>query len=456
MKQLIKKIVPKFLFNSYHYLMAKLAEIIYFFPSNKMIIVGVTGTKGKTTTSNMIAAVIEAGGGLVGLATTANFRIGSEEWLNDHKMTMLGRFKLQKFLSKCQKAGCSHVVVETSSEGIKQYRHIGINYDLVVFTNLSPEHLESHGGFENYKKAKNELFKFLTSKKTKTLKNIKIPKIIVVNADDKLAGFFLDNKADQKYKYGFEELSCDITDSLGDSIEECIVPHDIQVTSTGTSFQYEAEKFALNFLGKFNIYNAVCALTVGLALEIPLVQIKQGLENIKSVPGRLEFIEEAKAKGFTVIVDYAYEPKSVENIYKVIEDFKKPESKVIAVTGSCGGGRDKARRPILGRLANRYADYVIVTNEDPYDENPEEIIDQVLAGTLEDSTRKLGENVFKVLERRDGIKKALQLATPGDIVILLAKGAEQCIAGPNGTKIPWDERTVARELLSELDHENAK
>ena len=450
MKKIIKKLTPDFAFNFYHYLMAKFAELIYLFPSNKMIIVGVTGTKGKTTTSNMIASVIEADGNLVGLATTANFRIGKKEWLNDHKMTMLGRFKLQKFLSRCQKAGCTHVVVETSSEGIKQYRHVGINYDLVVFTNLSPEHIEAHGGFENYKNAKNELFKFLTTKKTKTLNNKKIPKTIIVNADDKLAGFFLENKADKKFKYGFEELSCDVTDSIGDSIEECIIPHNIEVTSKGTSFAYLDEKFTLSFLGKFNVYNLVAALTVGIALGIPLEKIKQGLEKIKAVPGRMEFIEEAKAKGFTVVVDYAYEPKSVENVYKVLQDFKNEDTKIIAVTGSCGGGRDKARRPKLGRLANRYADFVVVTDEDPYDEKPETIIDEVLAGVLEDSNRKLNENVFKVLERREGIKKALQLATPGDIVVLLAKGSEQCIAGPNGKKIPWDERTVARELLKEI------
>ena len=450
MKKLFHKIVPKQIFSLYHLLLAMLAPVIYGWPSNKMIIIGVTGTKGKTTTCHMITKILETAGNKVGMTTTAGFKIADKEWLNNKKMTMLGRFASQRMLSQMIKADCTYAIIETSSEGIKQYRHVGINYDVAVFTNLTPEHLEAHGTFENYKKAKGELFKSLSKNKVKVIKNRKIEKISVINADDELANYFLDFPADKKIKYSFKELSCDITDMIGDSVEKCVVPIGMQLSPTGTIFNYQGKQIKLNLLGEVNVYNAIAAMTCAIALGIDLAQIKNGLEAVKTVPGRMEFIKEAAEKGFTVIVDYAHEPIGMEKIYKTINDFKDPASKIIAVTGSCGGGRDKARRPVLGRLANRYCDYVIVTNEDPYDEDPEEIIDQVLAGVMEDSNRRLNENVFKILDRREGIKKALQLAKPKDIVICTAKGAEQWIMGPNSSKIPWDEREIVRELLKEI------
>lgn len=448
MKKLLKKIVPSFIFSWYHFILAKLAAFVFGHPSDKMIVVGVTGTKGKTTTCNMIASVLEASGKKVGLATTANFKIAEKEWLNDKKMTMLGRFALQKLLKRMVVAGCTYAIIETSSEGIKQYRNVGINYDLAVFTNLSPEHLEAHGTFENYKAAKGKLFSGLAAGKNKKLGPQfigGIPKTIIVNADDELAGYFLSFKAERKLKYALDELSCDTSDEIGDSTEMCLVPHNLEVKSTGTFFSYDDQKFNLKLLGKFNVYNALAAITVGLALNIPLEKIRQGLNNLKTVPGRMEFIE--NEKGITVIVDYAHEPKSIKSVYSAICNFKEPDSKIIGVTGSAGGGRDKARRPVLGRLANRFCDIVIVTNEDPYDENPEEIIDQVLAGVLEDSNRELNKNVFKILDRKEAIQKAIELARPHDLVILTGKGAEQWIMGNNGSKIPWDERSVVREIL---------
>ena len=459
MKKVFHKIVPKQAFSFYHWFLAKSASVFYGQPSNKMVVIGVTGTKGKTTTCHMIAKVLEAAGYQVGMTTTASFKIGPKEWLNDKKMTMLGRFALQGLLKKMVKAGCTHAVIETSSEGIKQFRNVGINYDLAVFTNLSPEHLEAHGGFENYKQAKGKLFASLSKSKKKKLgpeylpvdlqgagKGV-MPKISVANADDELADYFLNFKADKKLKYSFKELSCDLTDQIGDSVEDCLVPCNMKLTPTGTSFNYKDSQINIKLLGEVNVYNAIAALAVGVALGIPLEKIKAGLEAVETVPGRMEFIKEAKEKKFTVIVDYAHEPRGMKKFYVTVRDFIEEGSRLIVVTGSCGGGRDKARRPVLGRLASQYADYVIVTNEDPYDENPEKIIDQVLAGALESKGRELDRNVFKILDRREGIKKALELAKSKDVVVCTGKGAEQWIMGPNGTKQAWDDREIVRELL---------
>src|SRR5688572_27133784 len=170
LKRLAKKLLPAKAVGAYHRAFALTAAARYGRPSERMIVIGVTGTNGKSTTSNMIARVLEGAGFRVGLATTCNFRIAGKEWLNDTKMTMLGRFRLQKLLADMVKAGCEYAVVETSSEGIAQHRHVGINYDVAVFTNLTPEHIESHGGFENYKAAKLKLFAKLAGDRRKTLK----------------------------------------------------------------------------------------------------------------------------------------------------------------------------------------------------------------------------------------------------------------------------------------------
>ena len=207
MKQLVKKFLPAFILSWYHKILALFAMILYGFPSNKLTVIGVTGTNGKSTTVNLIGKILEESGLKVGWASTANFKIAEKEWLNDKKMTMLGRMQTQKFLSQVVKAGCQYAIIETSSEGIKQYRHWGINYDAAVFTNLTPEHLEAHGGFENYKKAKGELFNHLSKKARKQINNKTIPKIIIANADDEHADYFLSFPADKKITYSINNKS---------------------------------------------------------------------------------------------------------------------------------------------------------------------------------------------------------------------------------------------------------
>jgi UDP-N-acetylmuramoyl-L-alanyl-D-glutamate--2,6-diaminopimelate ligase len=409
MKELIKKFIPDFFLNGYHYSLALLAKWFYGNPSDKMIVVGVTGTAGKSSTCYFITQLMQAGGFKAGMTTTTLFGDGQCEWLNDKKMTMLGRFQTQKLLKKMVDNGCKVAVIETSSQGIEQYRHLGINYDILVMTNLYPEHIEAHGGFDNYKRAKGKLFEHLKNSKIKTQIS-KIPKTIIVNLDDEYADYFLGFKAEKKITYAIVKKA-DI--GWGD--------------------------LKINLLGEYNKYNVLAAVAVAQELGIRNDKIKKAVANLKPLPGRLEFIE--NKLGIKIIVDYSFEPKAVKKLYQTIEKIKY--NKLIHVLGSTGGGRDRARRPLLGKLANQKADAVIVTNEDPYDEEPEKIIDEVAEPVDK-------QKLHKIMDRRQAIRRALQIAKENDIILITGKGAEQAIVTKNNKKITWDDRKVVREELQKI------
>lgn len=414
LKKIIKKLIPPKALSLYHKTWAILASVIYLFPSRKLIVIGVTGTKGKSTVSNMIWKVLNDNGLKTGMTTTANFRIGDREWINDTKMTMQGRMRLQKLLRQMVREGCTHAVVETSSEGIKQFRHWGIDYNMAVFTNLTPEHIESHGSFENYKLAKAELFKKLQGKGT-----------IVVNADDEYGEFYNNYPADKHITYSINSSSN-------------IQANDIQIKDNGSYFIVENIPFHLPLRGEFNIYNSLAAIAVARDFEIEWNKITQSLATFDYMPGRMEEIK--SGRGFSVFVDYAHTAESLEEVYKTL----KPESgRLVVVLGSCGGGRDKAKRPILGALAGKYADVAIITDEDPYDEDVETIINEVLVG-LEKENPDMEK--YKIIDRAEAIKKAIELATTGDIVVVTGKGSEQCLVTNKG-KIDWDDREVVRRFV---------
>lgn len=428
MKSLLKKLLPPSIISWYHKCLAYFAMYWYGNPSNKIIVIGVTGTNGKSTTVNLIGKILEQTA-KVGWASTANYKIAEKEWLNDTKMTMLGRMRTQKLLSNMVKAGCKYAIIETSSEGIKQFRHIGINYDVAVFTNLTPEHLESHGGFENYKKAKTKLFEHLTKKSNKIIGGQKVLKTIVANLDDANVADFLNFPADQKITFSLQKPSD-------------LKAEDTQTGATGSNFTVNNYSFAIKLVGEVNIYNALAAIAVAKSQNISNEISEKALADFKNMPGRFEWIDEGQ--NFKVMVDYAPEPGSMEVLYETLKLFKF--NNIIHVLGSCGGGRDKTRQPVLGRMAASNAQIVIVTNEDPYDDDPMEIINNVAAGALEKG-KILNQNLFKIEDRREAIKKALSLAKENDLILITGKGSEQfiCIAG--GKKIPWDDRKVVRELL---------
>lgn len=440
-KNVLKRIMPRVWLDWYHRMLALVAERWYGRPSNKLIVIGVTGTNGKSTTVELIARMFEAIGARVGFTSTVRFKVGESEWLNDKKMTMLGRFALQRLLKDMVRAGCRYAVIETSSEGIAQYRHLGVNYDVAVFLNITPEHIESHGGFENYRAAKAELFAHLTRKPRKKIDETTIPKIAVVNVDDENAAHFLRFAADRKI--GFSKLREGAPrGALSRETDSFIRAEQIEVTATGNRFVVDGVPFQMMLRGAWNVSNALAAIAVGSAFGLPLEQMRSGLESVKGIPGRMEFIDEGQP--FTVIVDYAPQPQSLAALYEFLK--LVPHGRTIHVVGSAGGGRDKSRRLILGELAAKNADIVMVTNEDPYDEDPMTIINQVAKGAERDGKRE-GENLFRILDRREAIRKAVSFAHNGDLVLLTGKGAEQAIMVKNGKNIPWDERDEARKAI---------
>jgi len=279
MKKILKKLLPKKLILIYHYFLAIFATLYYGFPSKKMIVIGVTGTKGKTSAINFIWSCLTAGGYKTGIISTANIRIGEKEFLNEYHMTMPGPFIIQKFMTQMVKNGCKFCIIETTSEGIKQYRHIGINYDIAVFTNLSSEHLESHeGSFEKYKQMKAKMFATLYFHK-KILNGNEIKKVIIVNKDSKYADYFLNFKADKKITFAINNKA----DSVAGNIQE---------TNTGVDFELAKVIFKINILGKFNIYNALPAIIISRLFGINDYLIARGLKELKIIPGRMEKIDE--------------------------------------------------------------------------------------------------------------------------------------------------------------------
>ena len=437
LKSLLKKIIPPLVLSWYHRTLAVLAMHLYGRPSEKMIVIGVTGTNGKSTVVNLIAKILEESGKRVGLTSTVNFKIAGKQWLNKRKMTMLGRFQLQKLLQRMVKKGCTYAVIETSSEGIKQHRHLGINYDVAVFTNLAPEHLESHGGFENYKQAKGKLFKHLTHPKNKIIKGRRIPKAIVANLDDKYVDYFLSFSAERKLGFTSTESA------HSEKVKRTVTAANVHLSEQGTRFSALGQEFNLKILGDFTVENALAALTVARHLDIDVRAVKSALESIKYIPGRMQFIHQGQ--NFKVLVDYAPEPNSLKRLYKNLETIEY--NRLIHVLGSCGGGRDKSRQPILGQMAAEKADIVIVANEDPYDDDPMEIISNIAQGAQEKGKHE-GANLFKIEDRREALQKAVSLAREGDLVLVTGKGAEQAICVADGKKIPWDDRKVLKELLA--------
>jgi len=396
-KDLIKKLIPSFILNFYHFALALIGAVIFGFPGKdkNIRIVGITGTSGKSTTSDLVTKILEEAGNKVASISTIRFKIAEKEWENKHKMTMPGRFVIQKFLSQAKKAGCNFAVLEVTSQGILQHRHKFINFDAAVFTNLSPEHIESHGGFENYRNEKLKLFK--------ATKNIHI-----VNIDDENAKYFLDIPANKKITYG---------------------------KNTG-DFHLQNTSFDLPLVGEFNKYNALAAICVGQAYGVNLDICKKALEKAKAISGRMEIIQK---EPFKVVVDYAHTPDQLESVYKSFAN-----KNLVCVLGSCGGGRDKWKRPILGEIANKYCKEIIITNEDPYEEDPLSIMKEI-----ESALSHNGANPkhHMVLDRKEAIKKAIKSAEPGDVVIITGKGSEPWMCVANGKKIPWDDREIAKKEL---------
>ncbi len=426
-KEFAKKITPIFIMDFYHFLWAFLSAVFYRFPSNKIKVIGITGTKGKSSAVFMAGKILENAGHKVAWSSSLGFKIGQKEKINPYHITMPGRGIIQKMIRKAVNEKCDYFLLETTSEGIKQNRHKFINFDTAVFTNLRPEHIEAHGGFENYKKTKKLLF--TSPKKEKT---------IIVNLDDENADFYLDAPAKRKIGFSLNPSKID------SSAEKIIKPsQEAKFYKDKTEFIFNETKITLNLPGKFNLSNALSAIAIADSCGVSKEIIKSGLGKINKIEGRMEKIDAGQK--FKIFVDLAHTPDSFLAVFETVKFMRDGGTKIISVFGSAGGGRDKWKRPKLGKIASDYSDAVILTNEDSsYGENPEEIINQIADGI----NNKKAE-VFKITNRREAIKKGLELAQNNDTVLFLGKGTETTYSIA-GKIYPWDERAVVKEELLKI------
>jgi len=413
--RIIKKIIPRNIFSffqpAYHYCLALLAVLVYRFPSRKIKIVAITGTKGKTSTAEIVNVILEEAGYKTALAGTLRFKIGDEEERNLYKMTIPGRFFVQRFLRRAVNAKCDWVIIEMTSEGARQFRHKFINLDVLIFTNLSPEHIESHGSFEKYKDAKLSIARALAN-------SPKRPRIIVANTDNEYAGEFLAVNADTKTTYSLKDAE----------------PYTLEKDST--SFNFMGSPIQAHLSGAFNLSNMLAGISFARAINIPPEVIRRAIEKFHGIRGRVERVN--AGQDFDVIVDYAHTTDSLEKVYEVFQDSRK-----ICVLGGTGGGRDSWKRPAMGAIASAHCDEIILTNEDPYDEDPPKIVSEIMAGVS-------GGRAEIIMDRREAIARAIALAKTGDAVIITGKGTDPYIMEANGKKTSWDDATVAREELVKI------
>lgn len=415
--RILPKPIRAFLLSAYHRSLAYLGAWRYGFPSKKLIVVAITGTKGKSSTAEMLRAILAASGKKVAIAGTIRFAIGDEEEPNLFKMTMPGRFFLQRFLRKAVEKGATHAVLEMTSEGAKQYRHKGVELNALVFTNISPEHIESHGSFEKYLAAKLSLADHLSH-------STKRPRIIVANADDASGSLFLSRSAEEKR--AFSERAAEVTSE----------------SPNGTEFMYRGQKFSLLLPGRFNVRNALAAIETADALGVSLEVTSSALSKIQRIAGRAEKIE--LGQPFSVVVDYAHTPDSLQAIYEAFPPSANAGRR-ICVLGNTGGGRDTWKRPVMGKIADTLCDISFLTDEDPYDEEPRSIVDAVASGFSSHSPTI-------IMNRREAIGAALREAKPGDHVLITGKGTDPYIMRAKGEKEPWSDRRVAEEELEKLGY----
>jgi len=415
-----KYIIPKFLYRFfqpfYHFLLAFLGSVIYCFPSKDLIVVGVTGTKGKSTTLEIINAILEKAGEKTALFSSVRRKIAERSEPNLYGNTMPGRFVLQRFFAEAKKAKCRYALVEVTSEGVVRHRHRFILWDVAMFLNLMPEHIESHGSFEKYREAKTSFFRYAANSRKKKV-------------------YFFINEADANASY-FEK-------AVKKSPKNFIVFFNVAEFKKSHLYNVLENDWLKT---EFNLENTAAAVAFAQSQGIKDSIIKEALNDFRGVPGRLEFVQK---EPFAVVIDYAHTPDSLEKIYSFLRNnyLLDKNQKLICVFGSAGGGRDKWKRPVMGKIASYYCDEIILTNEDPYDENPEDILTEIEKGVIDAGQFNQHKSVFKVLDRKEAIEKAIALANKSDIVVITGKGSEAFIHLADGKKIPWNERKTVEEIL---------
>ncbi|MBU6321163.1 MAG: UDP-N-acetylmuramyl-tripeptide synthetase [Patescibacteria group bacterium] len=410
---LLKKVVPdawvRPLLPRYHRTLAFASALAYGFPARSLTVIGVTGTKGKSSVADMLFTVLRHARYPTAVAGTIRFAINDQSEPNLFKMTMPGRGFIQHFLARAKRAGCRYAVVEITSESTLNFRHRHLDLDALVFTNLQREHIERHGSFEKYAAAKLEIGRELA-------RSPKRPRAIIPNGDDPAAAPYLALPVEEKRPFSYAEATA------------------IALGPGTAAFTYHGTRFSLQLPGSFSIMNSLAVIKAAEFLGVPLPAIADALAKLERIPGRTERIE--AGQDFTAVVDYAHTPDSLEALYAAY-----PVRKV-CVLGNTGGGRDTWKRPLMGKIADAACDLVILTNEDPYDEDPRAIVDAMAAGMVRQPEI--------VMDRREAIRRALAAARPGDAVLVTGKGTDPYIMGAAGAKELWSDAQVVRDELKRL------
>ncbi|MGH2517171.1 MAG: UDP-N-acetylmuramoyl-L-alanyl-D-glutamate--2,6-diaminopimelate ligase [Ktedonobacterales bacterium] len=413
-----------------------LAAAFYRYPSHRMAVIGVTGTDGKTTTANLIEAMLAAAGRHTGLMSTVEFKIGATRRPNNTRFTTLEAPEVQAVLAEMVTAGVECAVVETTSSGLELHRVEGVEYDVAVLTNITSEHLEVHGTWENYRRAKAMLFERVDPERAKP-EVAGVPGACVLNADDPSCAYLRSFCRAPVLTYGIEQIA----DVRGE---------DIHLGADGTRFRALFPDGTVcdihtPLVARFNVSNCLAALTVGYVCGLSPEVMARALSDFPGVSGRMERIDEGQP--FTVIVDYAHTAESLEKVLEVLRPLTS--GRLMVVFGSAGD-RDRVKRPHMGAVAARLADFAVITDEDPREEDAESILREIAAGAFEAGGRE-GEQFTCIVGRRAGIARAFALAGAGDTVLLAGKGHEQSIF-IGREKLPWDDRRVAREELAALGY----
>lgn len=410
----LKKVIPEpivALFRApYHYLLQWWAACEADFPARTMTLIGVGGTKGKSTVSEMVHAILSDAGLKTALVGTIRFAIGDQSEPNIFKMTMPGHGFIQRFLRKAKNAGATHAIIELTTEGARQYRHLFLYPDIMVMTNVQKEHIESHGSFEKY-----------VAKKWGIVREIehspKPKRTMIASVDDQWNAKFVTANVPHVVPYSIRDI------------------HNAVTTDSTASFTYKNVLVTVPIAGLFNAVNALAALKVAEALDIPLTKAAHALHTMPVVRGRVEHIDEGQ--NFIAIVDYAHTPDSLQALYDAFPTHKK-----ICVLGNTGGGRDTWKRPAMGAIADTMCTEVILTNEDPYGEDPQSIVVAMAQGMKRAPTI--------IMDRRKAIQEALTRAKDGYVVLISGKGTDPYIMGPHGSKEVWSDAQVVREELTTL------
>ncbi len=429
LKNLIRKLLPKRFYQEvaplYHGFMAFLATLYYGQPSKEMVLIGVTGTAGKSTTAIMLAHILNQTGHRTGYITTVSSFDGQTETTNQHGLSMPGPWLLQKTLHEFSSRGCKYAVIEATSEGLAQNRQLGIKFDGALFTNLSPAHLDSHGGFENYRAAKTKLFSALKSSG-----------FLGVNVDDPNYQYFINYQVRKKFGISTRE------DKLAQTTFPIIRAENISVTNN-LSFEVERTKFEINVKGSFNASNALLAIGAAQYLGVNLQDSSKALNSFGGAKGRMETVP--NHRGLTIIVDYAPEPAPLEQSLRAAQMI--PHKKLIHVFGATGGHRDISKRFEFGKISAQFADTIIITNDDVYDSNSEEIATNIKTGIEQSAEKKKVSEVLTILNRKQALQKALEIAKTEDLILVTGKGSEQFLVLPNNERIAWEDRKTIEELL---------